>query len=631
LVPRYKGDLDLLSITNEKLGLYCLEDGKALSITDFLTGETWTLDEKSLVYGGVDHHEGRSSALLPMTAGGAEILDEGKLCLTLDAGKAQVKMLFTLLPDCLEVVLSSDISDDIGVVSFPGSFEPSGKSKKYILPIMQGMLWDGRGEPFETRYQEAGHGGFSMAMFGVLGQKGGLLCAAETFDDCLWWAGKDGDGRTWAANLQVESLGTMRYDRLVRLYPVRSDITVLAKTYRKRIMERGRFLNWEEKLKDRPALKNLFGTVMCFIGYCQDDIDYVNECKKLKAYGFDRALLYPVRFNTYSKDFQMGGYPPIYLDQNVVEQIKELGYDIAPWSWLNEGLDDGSGEMRNRYRRDRKGDLMMGWQIDDQKWFKCCTSFMPDYQNKANAGEFSDMTWDHFDVITCATNGECHALDHEKHLGRPLSKTEDREWIKRLLIAGQAGARPVSSENFNDAYSMEYDLGSVKAWAQYGPWAYWPIPLTMLVYHDSMMHTWWEPHNYNSRYFARDAGKYQYGGGKTRLMAAMDALYGCPPDVFPFGAMYGWTGKGHETFLYKFRLEDKDTQFALEQALPVAQLHKTTGMLEMTSFEFLSEDGNLQKTVFADGTHVYANFGCGAVYIDGVGSLQSESWTAVRK
>jgi hypothetical protein len=327
----------------------------------------------------------------------------------------------------------------------------------------------------------------------------------------------------------------------------------------------------------------------------------------------------------------MGGYPPIYLDRDVIRQIKEIGYDVAPWSWLSEGLDDGSGEMRKRYRRDRNGDRMLSWQIDEQKWYKCCTSYMAEYEEKANANEFADMTWDHFDVITCATNGECHALDHENHPGRPLSKSEDREWIKKLLLAGQAGSRPVSSENFNDAYSMEYDMGSVKAWAQYGPWIYWPIPLTMLVYHDSIMHTWWEPHNYNSRYFARDIEKYQYGGGRTRLMAAMDALYGCPPDVFPFGAMYGWTGKGHETFLYKFRLEDKDTQFALEQALPVAKLHEKIGMQEMTSFEFLSEDGNVQKTVFTDGTQVYANFGCGAVYIDGAGSLQTESWIAVRR
>ena len=74
--------------------------------------------------------------------------------------------------------------------------------------------------------------------------------------------------------------------------------------------------------------------------------------------------------------------------------------------------------MRKRYRRDRNGDRMLSWQIDEQKWYKCCTSYMAEYEEKASANEFADMTWDHFDVITCATNGECHALDHENHPGR---------------------------------------------------------------------------------------------------------------------------------------------------------------------------------------------------------------------
>jgi hypothetical protein len=116
------------------------------------------------------------------------------------------------------------------------------------------------------------------------------------------------------------------------------------------------------------------------------------------------------------------------LDKEAVKEIKDMGYDAVPWSWINEGLDDGTKEMRNRYGRNRNGELAMSWQIDEQKWYSCCTSFMEEYEDKANAGEFEDMTWDHFEVITCATNNERHALDHKNHLGKPFSKTEDREW-----------------------------------------------------------------------------------------------------------------------------------------------------------------------------------------------------------
>lgn len=615
----------MLSIINDVLKLTVSANGRGLSITDLKRQQKWCLDEESLMYSTE-----ASFDLLPMYPVSAQ-KSENRISIVYLAGEERILLDYILNKDCVETVLSHKMSDSIKAVTLPGSFFPEHGEPKYLLPIMQGMYWDGKGGSFEEKYHEAGHTGFSMHMFGMLGVCGGMLVEAETYDDCLWWVGKG--KRTWAANLQVCSLGVMRYDRTVRIYVTDNTIKEVAKTYRKRIIEQNRFKPWEEKIKERPELSKLFGAVMCFIGYCKDDLDYAAECQRLKDYGFDKALIYPVRFNTYSKDFQMGGYPPIDLNKVEVEKIKSIGYDVAPWSWINEGLDDGSSEMLNRYRRNKDGQLKLGWQIDGYKWYTCCTGFMEEYQNMKNASEFSDMTWDHFDVITCVTNNECYALDHKSHLGRPISKTEDRENIKKLLLAGQAGSRAVSSESFNDSYTLEYDLGSVKAWPQYQAWDYWPIPLTLLVYHDSMLHTWWEPHNYNSKYFSRNCVKYQYGGGKPHLMSAMDALYGCIPDVFPFGAQYGWTGNGSETMLYKFRFDDPETQLALQLALPVAKLHEKTGMLEMTDFEFLSDDGYLQKTVFSDGTQIYANFGPNVSrYIEAIGAgIQPESWVALKE
>ena len=620
----------MLSLTNENITLYCNEDGKGLTLIDRIHGEVWLLDENTLVCGDTDVHYGMKTEFQYLSIVKAE--KEGDcLFLYISINDISFSLRFSLGEDYLDVTLPEMKDKNIGAVSLPGSFRPANSSAKYILPIMQGMWWDGRGDVKEYRHGEAGHHGFTMPMFGVFGKSGALLTVADTADDCFWWVGKDENGRTWASNIQVDSLGSMRYERKVRIYPVASNITKLAKRYRTRVKELNRFVTWEEKLAERPSLKRLFGSIMCFIGYCQDDLDYAAESKKLREYGFDKALLYPLRFNTYSRDFLMGGFAPIHLDADCVGKIKNLGFDVAPWSWINEGLDDSTAEMKMRFRHNRDGKPASTWQIDEQRWYACCTTQMEDFLRRQNENGFHDMTWDHFDVITCATNKECHALDHPAHPGKPLSKSEDREWIRKLLLAGRDGQKIVSSENFNDAYSLEYDLGSVKAWPQFGLWAYWPIPLTGLVYHDSMMHTWWEPHNYNMRFFNRSMpGLYEYGGGKARLMASMDALYGCPPDVFPFGAMYGWQGDGSKTFLYKSRFEDPETQFALQQALPVAKHHARIGMQEMTDFEFLSEDGALQKTTFHDGTEVYANLGYqGARFVDGVGGIQSESWTAV--
>jgi hypothetical protein len=58
---------------------------------------------------------------------------------------------------------------------------------------------------------------------------------------------------------------------------------------------------------------------------------------------------------------------------------------------------------------------------------------------------------------------------------------------------------------------------------------------------------------------------FEYGGGRPSLLAALDALMGCPPDVFPSGAQYGWTGRGRETYLYRYRFEDPEVQPALRE------------------------------------------------------------------
>jgi hypothetical protein len=385
----------------------------------------------------------------------------------------------------------------------------------------------------------------------------------------------------------------------------------------------------------------LFGALMCFIGYCKDDVDYVAGCKKLKEYGFDRALLYPGRFNIYYPDIRMGGASAINLSREVVEAIKSLGYDIAPWTWLNEALDLGNGSIRRTFRQNQEGKAIPNWAIDDQQWYLVCYSFVEEYQRRALHDCIPDMTWDHFDVLSCMPPMECYALDHPNHFGRPLSRSEDREWVRRAFLADQVAGRMVSSESFNDGYSLELDFGSVKAWPQYGPWPFWPIPLTMLVYHDSMIHSWWEIHSYNNPWRGRTTmldNLFEYGGGRPKLMATLDALMGCPPDVFPFGAQYGYAGRGKETFLYKYRFEDPEVQIALREALPVARLHQRIGKQEMVHFKLLSQDGYVQETAFADGTRVVANFsrdfvgsvpGVDHTVIKGVETLGPESWAVV--
>jgi len=237
--------------------------------------------------------------------------------------------------------------DNLQSVTMPSSFSPSGtytdrsQSKKYLFPMRQGMLWDTNdsqfSQTFEFGYPGYSHDAFGMPFFAILGDKGGLLHIAETCDDCTWAISRSEDGKTHFDNIQNQSLGSMRYDRVIRIYFTDPTITA-AKQYKKYVIEQGRFISFKEKIKTCPSMEKSFGALMCFIGYCQDDIDYVENFRRLKEYGFDRALVYPVRFNTYTLDFKMGGQPPVNLSDGEIDGIKELGYDVAPWTHIGEAL-----------------------------------------------------------------------------------------------------------------------------------------------------------------------------------------------------------------------------------------------------------------------------------------------------
>jgi hypothetical protein len=630
-------------ISNERIAVECAENGRGIVLRDLARGEAWALDEESIVYGsdGQDRFGNPAGEKLPLLPVSAAAESASRIAVVYRAGAAELRLRYELADDHVEAVLPADLDPAIAFASLPGSFAPAASRARYLLPVMQGMLWDGRGRAWDWLRGEAGHQGFSMAFIGCLGEKGGLLSTAESRDDCRWWTGKAETGRYWAANIQIASLDSMRYERRLRIYFTDPEIAAVAKRYRRRVIERGEFMDWEEKFAARPGLERIFGSVMCYIGYCEDNVDYLEGCKRLKEYGFDRAFLYPGRFNVYDPSLTMGGVPAIDLPSATVEAIQGLGYDMAPWSWLMEAMDDGSDLIRGKYRKNRSGDTIKHWRIDEQQWYLVCHSLIADYQRRAMKGSISDMSWDHFDVLSCMPPLECYAKEHPAHLGRPSTRGEDRESIREVFRATQAAGRAVSSESFNDAYIKELDFGSVKAFPQYGPWPFWPIPLTMLVYHDSMIHSWYELHSYNNQWRGRTTMNddlFEYGGGRPRQMAALDALMGCPPDVFPFGAQYGYSGDGTKTFLYKYRFEDPEVQLALKAALPVARLHRRIGKQEMVDFRFLSPDGYVQESTFADGTRIVANFsrdfigpetGIDHKIVPGSRPMGPESWMAL--
>lgn len=615
---------EMLELSNDACSLTCDPATGQVEIHDRKRHITWRLDGATRSYsiGKSTPQELPSSAFTELR-GGSAIYEEFKL------PWGSVTYVWELLDDGVLVTLEfNSRKNDLRLISLPGSFRADGLTTRLAVPIMQGLLYDGRGETFEEVYRQGGHGGFAMSMAGYLTDRGGLLLSVDDYADWRAVVGKTNDHGPYVYACAESSLGELRYPRRARLLLTDPGITALCKRYRRRVQERGDWKPWSEKIRERPSIERLFGSLMTFIGYNASDVDYLTGFRRLRDYGFDRALVFPVRFNHYSQDFQMGGDAPINLDDEMIETIKALGYDVAAWTWVHEALDDGSPDRQRRYLRDPSGMPKPQWKIDNQQWYVCCSSTQPDFVRSSYAGPMAEMTWAHFDVSASIGLAECHAADHPHHLGHPMDRRADLTFLRELLGRSVNGNRPVGSEGFNDALATAYDLGTTKLLPSFGGSAWWTVPMTMLVYHDSMIHDWWEVHSYNVH------GNFDHVlpfgrkvDGFAREKAAMDALYGSPPNAFPFGRQYKWVDeKARTTSSYSVEFDDPPVQEALSAALPVARLHRRIGPIELVSHEFLAEDGSVQATTFADGTRVVMNFGS-ATYEDAqAGSVEGVSW-----
>ena len=609
---------------NDNLELRIALDRHDVVVVDRRRGCEWRLDPSQ-----------RLADKLVLPAGSVEQLPDG-FHVTHNLPAGMVVYRWTLASDHVRVELER-APDLITSLSLPGAFVPVAAKAAMLLSLYQGVLYRSTGEQWSETRPPGGHAQFNMAMNALLAERGGLLVTQETITDWECTFGENELGPSFAYT-QLKCPVNGWYRREVRLYPVDSTITAVAKRYRQRVQERGEFVSWEEKIARRPAVAKLFGALLAFTGYNHaPEVDYVAGAKQLNAMGFESVLYYPVRMASYSLNFLMGGDQPIWMSDETIQRIRAVpGALVAPWAWLFEGLDDGSQRMQRQYRRNRDGTSPTGWKIEEQQWYLVCPGEQVAAARQRFATDLEAMDWVHYDVNATALGREiCYATDHASHPGRPLTRTDEVDQTLQILSVEVNGNRIVSSEGFLDRYTPSYDIGGAKLWPACGRDVdFIPVPLTMLVFHDSTIHNWWEVDTYNllpgfPQCKRSNFGTVGSGGGAK--MAAQDALYGSPPQVFPFGRQYSWVDiESRRTFSFCIQLADREVQNALQAALPVTQLHRRIGKLELLSFDFVTEDEAVQTTVFADGTRVVANVSDKKRDAGKFGVLAPNSWREIR-
>jgi hypothetical protein len=611
-------------------------NGTHVVLEDLATKTRWRLDESTryVAKGIAGYHRppyaaaavtGPNSPVHTIGPGVATKEGEETIRVVHHNAAGTVTIRWVMEPDRLRILADSNPTEGITSLTLPGTFRPEdGGGFLSAVPQCQGILHSGKGPPFYRALR-----GFTMAMFGQIASRGGLLIIAATnADAALHWE-KTETGTVNLMWLQHPSMGQFTYTRETVIIPASPEVASICKSYRRYVKEKGRFKSWQEKIAERPNLERLFGAAMVFIGYHDDpELDYAASFRRLKAMGIDKAFVYPLYCAT-TMDVEKSMGVSAIDQRKLLPLLDELGYAAASFIYIMDGAAEPADDPYRDLLLDRHGKPVEKWRINDLVWYAFSTSKRFDWSRKFLDREHAGFHGMHYDVLAGTP------LKEDYHGGHRSDARADQENRKEMLAYAAGKGLIVSSECFRDYLTPYYDLGSTKYPFALGGDEYCVVPMTMLVYHDSAYHSWWEIDNYNNpQNQSQDNRGYKdrfaMAGGVPRLQSAMDALLGTLPDIFPFGKQFNFIPhNAPQIYFYKYRLEDAAVQEAIAYAKPVMALNKRIGKLEMIDHRLHRPDGAIQETVFADGTRVAANFANVALEAADLGLLAPESWKIV--
>jgi hypothetical protein len=483
-------------------------------------------------------------------------------------------------------------------LAWPAPFA-SARGQLLILPVNEGISYptDDESLPAMHYYLYGGHG-LCMPWYGAVEGDAGWMAIIETPDDAaVSIPRRDGLlGLVPEWEPQKQRFGPERVIRYVFLEG--GGYVAMAKRYREYAKQRGLLKTLDEKRKSVPAVDLLVGAVNV---WCWDR-DAAPWCRELRACGIERILwsnaLPPDQIKALNDLGVLTSRYDIYQDAMNPANFPQLRGTHPDWTseaWTNDDLMIGAD-----------GRWVRGWEVEtkDGKMVPCGT--LCDRQAVAYAKRrIPDDLATHpyrsrfIDTTTASPWRECY---HPKH---PMTRTESKRSKMDLLQYVSEGCGLVcGSETGHDAavpfvhyFEGMLSLGPYRVpdagrdmrriWdevpeqvAKFQTGHVYRLPLWELVYHDCVVAQWY------------------WGDYNNKLPKLWDrrdlwnALYGTPP-----------------MFMFDRRVWAANKDRFVKSYQTATVVARATGYSQMLSHEWLTPDHAVQRTRFANGVVVTANFG----------------------
>lgn len=512
------------------------------------------------------------------------------------------------------VTLSAPADGKMTGVAFPEPLLVATPAAAWVVPTQEGLLYRVRGDehvPGNFRSM------MSMTWMGGLDMDRGLgyLILPETPDDMFFRKQKvaAGDETLWAAvpywQAQKGKFGCERRVRYV--FFDRGGYVAMCKRYRAHARAVGMVRTLEEKARDVPNVRKLAGAVN--VWYPRRGANAAKLGEVLKSLGVDRCLMH----------ISSVGYRP---KKETVEALHGLGYLVGHYDIYTDLHESGhpwdTWDRYKQYRfpdpviRKADGSLQQGWYTIYDKgepYRSCvvCPRCGLDAMRKrvpADHEATGHSVW----FVDCATSCglyECYHPDHPVTRGEDkLAKLAQFEFLHgRGLVCGSEGGRDWAlryCSYFEGLMSTACwratpkNMGSVQGpldvTGKYMEFDHGPnrrLPLWELVHHDASCVTWW------------------WGDGQLRepdnwgLKDLWHILYGTMP-------LWMMREEGEQLFI-------NNPNAFRDSFARVSPVTRTAFGVEMVDHEILSDDGNVQRTRWANGLSITVNFGPAAGALPG--------------